>query len=205
MEAPKAESQGLMSLEVSVEDGEVSLQVSGHPTQRRACCLLTKAAGSAAALLALSLGLCALGLGAERRRAVTTAATDAMQDKAEAQGKPCLCLFDVDRTLTARQGSQYKCANTKAFPGVRDPAFSGGALSLSEVGLNLDKTFCSKCHIGIVTAGTAGFDNDKHGEREVIYEQLKAAGQGSGTGPWSSWDTIPPISPLVHTCTDKIK
>lgn len=68
----------------------------------------------------------------------------------------CLCIFDVDRTLTAQQKSGPDCKNTRYMPGIEDTAYDGGQLVLSEVGQSLVGTFCDSCYVGVVSAGDAG-------------------------------------------------
>ena len=44
---------------------------------------------------------------------------------------PCLCVFDIDRTLTGQQGAGSRCPLNKEIPDVWDSAYGGGRLSLS--------------------------------------------------------------------------
>jgi len=69
----------------------------------------------------------------------------------------CLCLFDIDRTLTCEQGHAEKCAGTQKLEGVYDLAFGGGTLVLSaaSVALKNNQTFCSKCLRGVISQGAA--------------------------------------------------
>ncbi|CAJ1423887.1 unnamed protein product [Effrenium voratum] len=68
--------------------------------------------------------------------------------------KACLCIFDIDRTLTSKQGTQDTCGGSKAFPGIADSAYGGGELVLSQLAAKgLDGTFCSKCYVGICSHG----------------------------------------------------
>eukprot|EP00928_Gymnodinium_smaydae_P027222 TRINITY_DN21110_c0_g2_i1.p1 TRINITY_DN21110_c0_g2~~TRINITY_DN21110_c0_g2_i1.p1 ORF type:complete len:424 (+),score=50.05 TRINITY_DN21110_c0_g2_i1:58-1329(+) len=84
----------------------------------------------------------------------------------------CLCAFDIDRTLTARQDNkQYflKCPNTKIIPSAYDSAFGGGHLTLSALStLGLRKTACGACYVGIVSHGSARGDV----EREALIEAI---------------------------------
>lgn len=140
------------------------------------------------------------------REPVSSARTDAVQDKYE--GSNCLCLFDVDRTLTADQDSH--CSGTS--PGYAsngkvpwDYGYGKGRLMLSQAGLDLDKTFCNQCHIGIVTAGTGGGSGPTE-ERGVLFGELNAASPdgGAGDGSWSLAGQ-PLHSPLVYSCPDPKK
>eukprot|EP00927_Polykrikos_kofoidii_P008356 TRINITY_DN1346_c0_g1_i6.p1 TRINITY_DN1346_c0_g1~~TRINITY_DN1346_c0_g1_i6.p1 ORF type:complete len:295 (-),score=47.57 TRINITY_DN1346_c0_g1_i6:71-955(-) len=69
----------------------------------------------------------------------------------------CLCVFDVDRTLTAKQrhDGQDQCweRNVREYPDVEDVAYGGGKLRISELGSNINKTFCGNCFHAIVSAG----------------------------------------------------
>lgn len=105
---------------------------------------------------------------------------------------PCLCLFDIDRTLTGKQAG--KCPGNEVHEGVTDPAFGGGDLTLSQVGRSVQDTFCGKCHLGIVSAGSAGGEE----MRRVLQEHLPGAGT-----VWSSPVEI--ASPLVLGCPDAQK
>ena len=73
-------------------------------------------------------------------------------------GGECLCVFDIDRTLTGKQGIRgpdSDCPNNKKARFIWDSAYSGGWLHLSEAGQNLRKTFCNDCYLGVVSAGSA--------------------------------------------------
>lgn len=110
----------------------------------------------------------------------------------------CLCLFDVDRTLTGKQGvSGPQCPGNKVFPGVQDPAFAQGDLTLSALGQGMSKTFCGKCHLGIISAGAAGGDDEK--------QLLRAALTGASELPndWSGPNQV--TSPMVFGCPDAQK
>jgi len=91
---------------------------------------------------------------------------------------PCLCAFDVDRTLLGYQDILGpKCPDNKVVPGVRDYAYlyakppGYGNLTLSLLSQKLKSTFCSKCYVGIATAGGASGD----GEKAVLVSHLRAA------------------------------
>lgn len=117
-----------------------------------------------------------------------------------ADGRECLCLFDIDRTLTGRQdvaGQHSDCPSNDVLVGTTDPAFGQGNLTLSELGRGLRKTFCGSCHLGIVSAGSAGGPAEK--------QALRAALTGASELPrwWSGPEDI--TSPLVVGCPDKEK
>eukprot|EP00929_Paragymnodinium_shiwhaense_P014294 TRINITY_DN12219_c0_g1_i1.p1 TRINITY_DN12219_c0_g1~~TRINITY_DN12219_c0_g1_i1.p1 ORF type:complete len:567 (+),score=125.31 TRINITY_DN12219_c0_g1_i1:109-1809(+) len=91
--------------------------------------------------------------------------------------KPCLCLFDVDRTLTGKQGDTHRCSKNRRDPSnIRDTAYGGGSLTLSEAGQDLHSTFCEqrKCYVGIVTAGDASGEDSR--ERHELVSRLKNSG-----------------------------
>lgn len=87
---------------------------------------------------------------------------------------PCLCTFDVDRTLTGKQGNLQQCPMNKIIPGVVDTAYGGGNLTMAPAGQCLLPTFCVQrnCYVGLVTAGDASGPNS--GERKTILENFKA-------------------------------
>lgn len=203
--APDAEMNERRQLQAFFDEEEDEVvEPSTHPSRKARQVL------GAFGLLAAGLG-CALVSSYARRSSFIVANADSLEVKAadpeDVSPPPCLCIFDVDRTLTAAQGSFPNCPKTQAMPGVYDPAYGTGQLSLSEVGANLEKTFCSQCHIGIVTAGTGGYSQkDKKGERDVIYEKLNSASNGkAGDGKWSVATLNPPISPFIFSCPDPEK
>ena len=76
---------------------------------------------------------------------------------------PCLCIFDIDRTLTAsqaaaRKGSHNQCPQAHSFdhPYIKDTAYGGGGpLAFSEVGQHIENSFCKECWLGIISTGDA--------------------------------------------------
>lgn len=108
-------------------------------------------------------------------------------------------MFDVDRTLTGKQGSSSQCPQDEVFPGVVDDSYDGGSLMLSGLGQHVLDTFCGKCYIGIVTAGDAGGPRSK--ERSVILEQLTT--ERTLTDQWSGPDPV--TSSLVTFAQDRKK
>lgn len=127
---------------------------------------------SRGALLAFS-GLAAtaavVGLHGGRPRP-SDARAAAAESKIETPAGPaaCLCLFDVDRTLTGKQKTSQQCPGNVVKQGVYDTAFGGGILTLSALGQGVKQTFCGGCHRGIVSAGTAGGPKEK----AVLAQQL---------------------------------
>lgn len=94
----------------------------------------------------------------------------------------CLCSFDIDRTLTARQGDE-RCKDALEL-GIYDTAYEGGKFTLSSAGQSLERTFCHSCFAGIVTAGTASGYMSR--ERMELQRRL-SAGRPSWLTPamWS--------------------
>lgn len=97
----------------------------------------------------------------------------------------CLCLFDIDRTLTSKQSES--CGHAVGG-GVTDTAFGGGLMRLSEVGNDLSATACGGCRKGIISAGAA----DGRGEQQVLAARLGVSEPFSPAGAVAS--------PLVFGC-----
>lgn len=72
-------------------------------------------------------------------------------------GLACLCIFDVDRTLTGRQDhpsdAAAQCPGTRHISADHDWAYCGGELVLSALAVNLNSTFCAGCFLGVVSTG----------------------------------------------------
>ena len=86
----------------------------------------------------------------------------------------CLCVFDLDRTLTGRQEDiGATCPYNKiVIPKIADDAYgiTPNALTLSELGQKdaTNKTFCKSCHKGIVSSG----DGSNSQEKQKILDNL---------------------------------
>merc|ERR1719203_2235420 len=67
----------------------------------------------------------------------------------------CLCIFDIDRTLTGqqKQSNTDPCSKNTPKPGIEDPAYDRGDLVLSEAGANIKTSGCKECYIGVISAG----------------------------------------------------
>jgi hypothetical protein len=116
----------------------------------------------------------------------------------------CLCVYDVDRTLTGAQGNTEDCPNNEIFAGIPDPAYGNatGVLTLSEHGQDGGASgYCGGCYMGVVSAGDAGGTGSA--EREQLLIQLNASQRLDG----EFLDNCPsPVtSPLVLSCTDGFK
>lgn len=118
-------------------------------------------------------------------------------------GNNCLCVFDVDRTLTGKQSETAQCPKNKVQPGIQDAAYGGGDLTLSELGQAVEQTECNKCYVGVVSAGGASGPGSK--ERGVLYDHLSAGGKlpADRTSAWSQHPTVE--SPLVLIWPDGLK
>mmetsp|Transcript_66284 Transcript_66284/g.158154 ORF Transcript_66284/g.158154 Transcript_66284/m.158154 type:complete len:654 (+) Transcript_66284:102-2063(+) len=120
-------------------------------------------------------------------------------------GPACLCVFDVDRTLTGKQGTANKpendggCPADKEIYGIWDTAYRGGWLTISDAGRHLKDTFCSKCYMGIVSAGMASgrFSRERTYllENVLVGEPFQAL--LSSNSQTSHWSVRSVHSPLV--------
>ena len=98
----------------------------------------------------------------------------------------CLCMFDLDRTLTGKQGSHH-CPSNQVEHGIYDKAYGGGTLSLSAAAVNLGKTACSACYVGIVAHGDGSGAGSK--ERNLVSRMLDFNGKLLST-EWSYPDDV---------------
>lgn len=126
----------------------------------------------------------------------------------------CLCVFDVDRTLTTKQGQSQKCPGSRGQHGIYDTAYSGGELVMSALGAaGVAGTFCEQCHMAIVTHGDCSGRNSK--ERTFLLNNFLRSSsrftelcQGMGIQvaqmPWSGPGTGV-NSPLVFSAPDRHK
>lgn len=70
------------------------------------------------------------------------------------QCSSCLCVFDIDRTLTGKQGDSGSCPKNKVLNGLWDSAYGGGPATLSELSVvGIKATACGDCYLGICSAG----------------------------------------------------
>lgn len=112
-------------------------------------------------------------------------AQQVVQPQPSMQLDNCICLFDVDRTITGRQGAVPRCPGNHPVQGVQDVAFglqAAGPLVLSQLAQGMGSTFCNRCHRGVVTAGGAGGPNSK--ERAAVLHALGGPAATFG-GIWS--------------------
>lgn len=119
---------------------------------------------------------------------------------------PCLCIFDFDRTLTAKQGDR-KCPGVEVIDPIHDDAYGGGPLTLSALAKGLDQTFCKKCYLGVISHGDAGGPNSQMRQRLLVMlnmnkdQALRVPDLWSGT-PNSKGDVT---APLVLKVDDSAK
>ena len=109
----------------------------------------------------------------------------------------CLCVFDIDRTLTGEQSNTKACPSNNIISNVPDCAYSGGTLTLSELGQGYAKTFCAGCLVGVVSAGSACGNNSP--ERAVLVKHLNETGMLLSQD-WSPAGQV--TSPLVTNWPD---
>eukprot|EP00418_Pyrodinium_bahamense_P089075 CAMPEP_0179040316 /NCGR_PEP_ID=MMETSP0796-20121207/15585_1 /TAXON_ID=73915 /ORGANISM="Pyrodinium bahamense, Strain pbaha01" /LENGTH=263 /DNA_ID=CAMNT_0020736659 /DNA_START=18 /DNA_END=809 /DNA_ORIENTATION=+ len=113
----------------------------------------------------------------------------------------CLCIFDIDRTLTGKQGLIQTCPQNQIQAGVSDAAYGGGTLTLSQLTQGMASSACGKCYLGTISAGTASGPGSK--ERTVLHNKLAIT---PGKLPTTDWSAPHPVtSPLVQSCPDTTK
>jgi len=92
-------------------------------------------------------------------------------DNSTATAQPCLCVFDIDRTLTGKQGDTTTCPNNTELSGVHDNGYGSGNLTLSALAaIGINTTFCGGCYLGICSAGDA--DGEGSEERDVLVNEV---------------------------------
>mmetsp|Transcript_4658 Transcript_4658/g.9253 ORF Transcript_4658/g.9253 Transcript_4658/m.9253 type:complete len:292 (+) Transcript_4658:56-931(+) len=130
--------------------------------------LLRVAVGLSAALGGFAL----LNVVTDRGMMLMTVEDVGVKDEDKAVFRHCLCVFDIDRTLTAKQGWAEKCKDhhVTELAGIQDEAYAKGTMIVSELAQSMSASFCGKCYHGIVTAGIASGPNSL--EREHILEYL---------------------------------
>eukprot|EP00438_Fugacium_kawagutii_P014893 Skav226513 [mRNA] locus=scaffold1773:71194:71970:- [translate_table: standard] len=79
------------------------------------------------------------------------AAFNQTQSSSKVSGRQCLCIFDIDRTLTGRQGDLRSCPGNRVVGG-HDDAYGRGDVTLSHLGQNVWNTWCSECYIRGISA-----------------------------------------------------
>mmetsp|Transcript_53869 Transcript_53869/g.99562 ORF Transcript_53869/g.99562 Transcript_53869/m.99562 type:complete len:232 (-) Transcript_53869:66-761(-) len=115
---------------------------------------------------------------------------------------PCLCIFDIDRTLTGKQGDVQQCPGNVIVAGAYDDAYGGGTLTLSPLAQRLNETFCAACYIGTISAGTASGPGSA--ERQELQRRLSVQVGRLPTADWSVAGCAA-TSPLDTSCPDGTK
>merc|ERR1712192_12976 len=131
--------------------------------------------------------------------------------------EPCLCIFDIDRTLTAKQFTfkrdpmtqKQKCPGSKPVWGAWDNAYGVGTLTLSALGSGgIAQTACGICYMGVCSRGSAGNSEEKR----IIAEQVlntapfrALLANQSDAKLWTYGLHIPAKSPLVLRAGDRRK
>lgn len=65
----------------------------------------------------------------------------------------CLCVFDIDRTLTGKQSDTTHCQGNRELE-LYDAGYGGGKATLSALAnAGIRTTFCNSCYLGITSAG----------------------------------------------------
>mmetsp|Transcript_61896 Transcript_61896/g.110004 ORF Transcript_61896/g.110004 Transcript_61896/m.110004 type:complete len:834 (-) Transcript_61896:509-3010(-) len=124
-------------------------------------------------------------------------------------GSPCLCAFDIDRTLTGRQGDTERCNRNVLISGMADYGYDGGDVTLSALSAEgIKNTFCNSCYLGIVSAGSGSgvgspWNNYILGTimRNELQDQLTA--RVPSTKTWSFGEDVQ--SPYVLNQGNKVK
>jgi hypothetical protein len=82
----------------------------------------------------------------------------------------CLCVFDIDRTLTGRQFDTKHCPRNRQLD-MWDEGYGGGRVTLSALGRDgIATTFCNQCLLGITSAGQGSGADSKW--NHYILEEL---------------------------------
>jgi len=72
----------------------------------------------------------------------------------QADCSACLCVFDIDRTLTGKQGDLSQCPANLLRSDLYDSGYGGGPATLSNLSkVGIRTTFCNECYLGITSAG----------------------------------------------------
>lgn len=111
----------------------------------------------------------------------------------------CLCMYDVDRTLTAAQ--KLDCPNTTVIDGIPDNAYGGGTLKLAQVSTHMNDTFCTACMHGIITRGDVDGVNSKE-RSEIINDVMGGAAKLGGVTTWQQWVRYQNVSSPLQFFTD---
>lgn len=100
----------------------------------------------------------------------------------------CLCVFDVDRTLTGKQGQAFRCPGNEEQAGTTDGAYAGGTLVLSRLATGVQNTFCRDCYRSIVSSGFLT------GEGSVERSRILSLLGGPAATLSTSWSSREPVT-----------
>lgn len=135
---------------------------------------------------------------------ITSLATSIATIPTLAVHSPCLCVFDVDRTLTGKQRTSAECPSDLDKPDIFDGGYGGGPLLVADAALKLSETFCGQyCHIGIVSAGVmaGAHSSERSYYSELLSEQVNNR-DGIKNFTWQDGCPEQLGSPLVLKCPD---
>lgn len=118
----------------------------------------------------------------------------------EEEDEPCLCIFDVDRTLTGKQGLEGSRCPRNHVTSIFDDAYGGGNLTISAFAQQLNESFCAECFIGVISAGDVGSGETL--EEAYLFSLLNVSGGLIST----DWSVAPDFrSPLITRMKDGTK
>ncbi|CAE7507570.1 Sema5b [Symbiodinium pilosum] len=115
------------------------------------------------------------------------------------QPDACLCVFDIDRTLTSKQGQQDVCPGSSPSAGIVDTAYGGGDLVLSALGAaGMAGTFCQKCYLGLCSHGDGSGANSRE-RKELLQKVLRSEAMDNfKMKPYNAaWSDMKLLSPFV--------
>mmetsp|Transcript_102478 Transcript_102478/g.182048 ORF Transcript_102478/g.182048 Transcript_102478/m.182048 type:complete len:299 (+) Transcript_102478:66-962(+) len=115
------------------------------------------------------------------------------------QESDCLCMFDIDRTLTAKQGQAGECPGSQELPGIWDAGYGGGTATLSAfAAAGVNASFCKGCYLGICSAGTgSGIGSSWNNYildsimRNSVQDRFTALAPGVKSYFWGVYDASP--------------
>jgi len=113
----------------------------------------------------------------------------------------CLCVFDIDRTLTGKQSATAQCPENTVEWGLWDEAYGGGHATLSKLSTTgIQGTFCNQCYLGITSAGDGSGEDSpwnkyllEHVMQGHVHDSFKS--QHPDSARWSHGMDV--VSPYV--------
>lgn len=120
----------------------------------------------------------------------------------------CLCVFDIDRTLTGKQSDTSLCPRNQVL-GMFDAGYGGGNATLSALSAaGISTTFCNECYLGITSAGD-GSGEASRWNRYIMDHIMRGEQQDTFTSEypdckkWSHGTSV--VSPYVLGQGNKLK